>query len=133
AGVPQQLLLLDAVLVGPALKIQIVQDPHRLPEVGLVAVAQFPGIPAHHAAHHPAVFPVEVPFIVLAKQCVSLFRRRDHGKSAPFVWNVRSVFSGPAPPPWRRSGRGTPRSARRGWWRWSPARSGPWRRPAFPA
>ena len=66
APLPQELLALDAVLVGPPLEIQVVEDAHHLPKVGLLTVAQFLGEPAHHVAHHAGVPAVELPLVVSA-------------------------------------------------------------------
>lgn len=51
AALAQQLLLLCAVLLGPLLEIQIVQNADGLPEIRLVSVAELIRVPAQHIAH----------------------------------------------------------------------------------
>ena len=41
-------------------------------------IAQLVGIPAHHIAHNAGVLAVELTFVIIAHQRISLFRGRDH-------------------------------------------------------
>lgn len=75
---PHQLLLFGAVLFRPLLKVQIMQDAHGLPEIRFSTIAQLVGIPAHHIAHNAGVLAVELTFVIIAHQRISLFRGRDH-------------------------------------------------------
>ena len=59
AGGAQQLRGFPAVLLGPVFKVDIVQKTHGGPVIGVGAVAQLVGIPAHHALHGQRVLDVK--------------------------------------------------------------------------
>ena len=59
AGLAQQLRSLFAVLLGPVFKVDIVQKAHRGPVIGVVAIAELVGVPAHHALHGQRVLDVK--------------------------------------------------------------------------
>lgn len=75
---PQDLLLLCAVLLRPLLKIEVVEDPDGLPKVRLIAVAEFYRIPAQDIADDAPVPSVKFPFVILAQQCPSFLGCRYH-------------------------------------------------------
>ena len=87
-GLPHQLLGLFAVLLRPALKVQVVEDAHHLPEVCLLAVTQLIGEPAHHVAHDAPVFEMKFPLVVFLKQLIGLLWGRNHGESLLSVENL---------------------------------------------
>ena len=78
AVAPHQLDALGAVFIGPALKVQVVEDTHGLPEVGLLTVAKLHGEPAHHIAHGNTVLEVEIAFIILLEQLICFLGSGDH-------------------------------------------------------
>ena len=63
-----QLLRFDAVLLRELLKIQIVQQSDRRPEIGLAAVAELFGIPAHDRLDRQRVLKVKMILIVFCEQ-----------------------------------------------------------------
>ena len=63
----------DAVLLGIALIVQIVQNAHDFPEFLFIAIAQLAREIAHHIAHDARVFAVKFPFVVLREQRPRLF------------------------------------------------------------
>ena len=65
AGLLQQLRRLDAVLLRPHLKVDVVEQAHRGPEVRILAAAQLVGIPAHDTLHRQTVQNVERFLIIL--------------------------------------------------------------------
>ena len=78
AALAQQLLLLCAVLLGPLLEIQIVQNADGLPEIRLVSVAELICVPAQHIAHDASVLSVKITLVIFAQQLPCLFRGRYH-------------------------------------------------------
>ena len=74
-------LLAHAVLLGPALEVEVVQGAHDLPQVSLVGMSHVGGKPAQRLAHDAAVGEVERVFVVLGEKLVGLLRRGNHGAS----------------------------------------------------
>ena len=64
----QQRWRLLAVRVGILLKINVVQKPHQPPEILLLAVAQFAGVPTHDALHRQRVLQMEGVLVVFQQQ-----------------------------------------------------------------
>ena len=64
----QQFRRLLAMLIGPALKVHVVQQPDRRPEIGVVGKAQLVGVPAHDAFDGQRVADVERLLVVLFQQ-----------------------------------------------------------------
>ncbi len=62
-----------AVLFGPLLKVQIVEQAHEAPKFLLLAVAQLTGKIAHTALHDLAMAQVEGLFVVFAQQIPGFF------------------------------------------------------------
>ena len=65
AGLLHQLRRLDAVLLGPHLKVNVVQQTGGGPEVGLVAVAQLVCVPTHDALYGQSVLDVKRLLVIL--------------------------------------------------------------------
>ena len=63
-GLPQKLRRFQAVLLRVQFKINIVEKPHKAPEILLSAVAKLLCIPAHHALHGQPVKDMEGFFII---------------------------------------------------------------------
>ena len=68
ARFPQKLRRLLAVLFRPLLKVDVVQQAHRGPEVRLLAIAQLLGIPAHDSLHRQGMLKVERLLIILPQR-----------------------------------------------------------------
>ena len=64
----QQLRSLQAVLLRPHLKVDVVQQSGGGPEIRVLAEAQLVGVPAHHALHGQCVLDMERLVVVLL-QC----------------------------------------------------------------
>lgn len=77
-GLPHQLLGLFAVLLRPALKIQVVEQTHDPPELLPVPIAQLPGKPAHHVLHCNGVAQVELLLVILGQQVPGLLSCHGH-------------------------------------------------------
>ena len=60
----QQLRCLPAVLLRPHLKVDVVQQTHRGPEIRVLAIAQLIGVPAHNALHRQTVENMERLLVV---------------------------------------------------------------------
>ena len=63
------LLRLDAVLIGIALKIQIMQQADDAPEIHLVAVAELLREIAHDALDRAGMMQMERILVILRQQC----------------------------------------------------------------
>ena len=68
ARLPQKLRRFLTVLLRPLLKVDVVQQAHRGPEVRLLAIAQLPGIPAHDSLHRQGMLKVERLLIILPQR-----------------------------------------------------------------
>ena len=68
AGLAHQLLTFLAVLLRPLLKIQVVQQTDRGPEIGLVAVAELVRIPAHHGLDRQRVLKMKMILVVFRQK-----------------------------------------------------------------
>ena len=56
------------MLVRVLFKVDVVEQPHIAPEIHVLAVAQFLGVPAHDPFHRQCVLEMEMILIVLAQQ-----------------------------------------------------------------
>ena len=63
------LLRLDAVLIGIALKIQIMQQADNAPEIHLVAVAELLREIAHNALDRAGMMQMKRILVILRQQC----------------------------------------------------------------
>ena len=73
ADFAQQFHALYAVLLGPALKVDIVHQARQAPELSVLAKAQILRIPAHHRFHRQAVEDMKVFLVVLLQGGNALF------------------------------------------------------------
>ena len=78
-GLAHQLLGFLAVLLGPLLEVQVVEQAHNGPELRLVPVAQFTGVPAHDVLHRDGMAEMEGLLVVPGQQVPGLRTGYGHG------------------------------------------------------
>ena len=91
SGLTHQLLRLDAVLLGPLLKVQVVEQAHHGPELPLVSIAQLLGVPAHHMLHRHGVAEMKGLVIILGQQVPRLLSGHCHSAFLPVHKNRGSA------------------------------------------
>ena len=91
-GLLKKLRRFPAVLFGPLLEVDVVEQARQSPEIRTVSVTQLPGVPRHDALQGQGVEDMEGLLVVPAQQSQRLFSGVQHdGILLMFILVIQSV------------------------------------------